>query len=60
MMVVDGVVLGSGSSWMSIMWATRSIVRVRGMVDEMGWGFRTLLDEMPILDFLVIGSVSTL
>jgi hypothetical protein len=49
MMVVDGVVSGSGSSWMSIIWVARATERVRGMVDEMGWGFRTLLGEIPIL-----------
>jgi hypothetical protein len=57
MMVVDGVVSGSGSSWMSIIWATRVVEQVRGTVDEMGSAFRTLLGEIPILVFLVIGSL---
>jgi hypothetical protein len=42
---------------MSIIWVAQAIERVWGMVDEMGWGFRTFLGEIPILVFLAIGSV---
>jgi hypothetical protein len=51
-MMVDGVVSGSGSSWICMIGVARAIERVWGMVDEMGWGFRTLLGEIPILSFL--------
>jgi hypothetical protein len=57
MMIMDGVVSSSGSSWICIMWDARVVERVWGMVDEMGWGFRTLLGEIPALVFLAIGSV---
>jgi hypothetical protein len=57
MMVVDGVVLGSSSSWISIIWVARPTEKVRGTVDEMGWGFKTLLGDIPVLGFLSIGSV---
>jgi hypothetical protein len=35
----------------------RTTERVWGTVDEMGWGFRTLLGETPVLNFFTIGSV---
>jgi hypothetical protein len=56
-MMVDGGVSGLGSSWICMIGAARTAERVRGTVDEMGWGFRTLLGETSFLSFLAIGFV---
>jgi hypothetical protein len=53
-MLVDGVVSGSRFILdMYNMGFSSRIERMYGsMVDEMGWGFRTILGEIPILNFL--------
>jgi hypothetical protein len=56
-MMVDGVVSGSRSSWISMMWVVRDTERVRGTVDEMGWVLRTVLGKILVLSMLSIFSV---
>jgi hypothetical protein len=36
---------------------SRTIEQVRGMIEEMGWGFRTLLGETPVLNFFSTDSL---
>jgi hypothetical protein len=40
-----------------MIWVAQAIEQVQGMVDEMGWGCRTLLGEIHVMGFLVIGSM---
>jgi hypothetical protein len=57
LMMVNGWVSGSWSSWICMMGDTQTTEWVGGIVDEMGWGFRTFLGETPILSFLAAGFI---
>jgi hypothetical protein len=39
-----------------IVWATQAVARLRGMVEEIGWGFIIFTGESPVLVFLTSGS----
>jgi hypothetical protein len=56
-MMVDGWVSGLGSSYICMIGVVRTIERVWGTVDDMGWGFRTLLSEILVLVLLATVSM---
>jgi hypothetical protein len=49
MISVDGIVSGSGSSWMSMIVVDFFMARVRGATDVRGCGFRGLFNKTPVL-----------
>jgi hypothetical protein len=57
MTIVDGIVLGFESSWMSMMVVSLILALVQGETDVRGYGFMGLFRKTHVMGLFPIGSV---